>query len=33
MKSPLILLFTHDGDLAMAQVPGGVLRNGPETEE
>ena len=37
MKSPLILLFTRDGDFAMAHVPSGVSKiprmcNGRETE-
>jgi hypothetical protein len=28
-ESPLILLFTRDGDFAMAHVPSGVLENPP----
>ncbi len=32
MKSPLILLFTRDGDFAMAHIPSGVLENPPHVQ-
>jgi len=32
MKSPLLLLFTRDGDFAMAHVPSGVLENPPHVQ-
>ena len=32
MKSPLTLLFTRDGDFAMAHVPSGVLENPPHVQ-